>query len=247
MTLSDIPALLRAVKDECQKWNAKGDPWFRGEPETATPLLPKLYRKGENHYNENELVQTFRSMGPTYSVSTVTPPPRENNNEWLFLMQHTGVPTRLLDWSQGLLQALFFALQEDRPILWMLDPYQLNSLSFDSSQDSDEFPIHWGNEASPAQANIQAAFRHDQGCREYPAAFLPTYIHPRMAAQKSTFTVHGKLKVSIAAIDGLTHLAKLSIGPESKEGMLADLRLLGVTYSSIFPDIDGLAREIATK
>jgi len=241
--INTIPELLKSVKDKWAEWGTKGQPWFRGEPESATPLLPKLYRIPG--LNENVLVQRFRSMAPMYSQSLPLPH-RESNNEYLFIMQHTGAPTRLLDWTEGLLQALFFALQQEqvKPILWMLDPAQLNRLSAFNLPDANEFPMHWGNEQSPAHRNIQAAYLNDAGGSEYPVCFLPTYIHPRMAAQRSTFTVHGKQKVSISSINGLTHLVKFDINPASKNEIVQDLRILGFSFSSLFPDFEGLSKDL---
>ena len=96
--------------------------------------------KSGGNMDENLLVQRFRSMGPIYG-SGLPIPVREHNDQWLYIMQHVGVQTRLLDWTEGLLQALFFALENEKPIVWMLDPQQLNSLSGFNPPDHRQMPI----------------------------------------------------------------------------------------------------------
>jgi len=242
MIAASVFELLEVTKSTYHSWDTQARPWFRGEPESSTPLLPRLYRKAAPH-DENLFVQRFRSMGPVYS-SGVYAPPREHNDQWLYIMQHVGAPTRLLDWTEGLLQALFFALEESKAVVWMIDPHQLNTLSGFHPADPRELPIAWGNVNSPAQANLQSAFRQDQGGTDYPVCFIPTYVHPRMAVQRSVFSVHGRLKISIAAIDGLSHIAKFDLAPTAMASMRDDLRLLGMSRRSLFPDYDGLAGDI---
>src|SRR5262245_10335665 len=47
----------------------------------------------------------------------------------MFLAQHVGLPTRLLDWSASALVGLYFALLRENPVVWMLDPIKLNQQS----------------------------------------------------------------------------------------------------------------------
>ena len=83
-------------------------------------------------------------------------PPRDHSDQWLFLARHVGLPTRLLEWTEGLLVALLFALYNSRAesrqardgaTVWMLDPVELNNLSTPGRPSRDnEFPLTWVNE-----------------------------------------------------------------------------------------------------
>lgn len=126
-------------------------PWFRGECITKEniqyydPLLPKLYRasgEGDACYNENKLLQHFRMKAPVFSSELV--PERGETDKWLFLAQHVGLPTRLLDWTESAIVALYFALKENRAenrFVWMLDPISLNRVS--AASKTSEFPLTW--------------------------------------------------------------------------------------------------------
>jgi FRG domain len=66
----------------------------------------------------------FRMKAPTFTPSDT--PGRDETDQWLFLAQHVGLPTRLLDWTESSLVGLYFALQYSKPVVWMLDPFALN-------------------------------------------------------------------------------------------------------------------------
>lgn len=143
-TVRSIDELIIAVKKDYMSWRTTTFPWFRGElGNTQEPLLPKLYRKSKNNitHDENQLLQHFRMKAP--SLGMLDTPPREHTDEWLFLAQHVGLPTRLLDWTEGLFVALYFALKEKRPIVWMLDPCELNRMALKTMRKDNEFPLTW--------------------------------------------------------------------------------------------------------
>jgi hypothetical protein len=178
-------------------------------------------------------------------------PPRDHTDQWLFLAQHVGIPTRLLDWTEGSLVALYFALKEEQPVVWMLNPLGLNWLSTNEKVDHSDFDTYgltWIDRESGvnlAFENIKAAWSGDTGGTILPAAVHPTYIHPRLTVQRSCFTVHGREKDGLAELLKDKNLLRIySIDPGSRIQIAEDLRILGVTQSTLFPDLDGLATDI---
>jgi hypothetical protein len=229
-------------------------PWFRGEPvNTETPLLPRVFRK---KFDENNLLQTFRRRAHLLNLPVI--PPLEATDQWLFLARHVGLPTRLLDWSEGALIGLYFALdaaQEDKKsdgksVVWMLNPYELNRKSTDKALPN-VFPLTWldtvisQGEANIGYENIAAAWEQERGRGiPEPAAIEPTTIHPRMNAQHSYFTVHGTRHESLNEMVGEECLRRYDIHIPPARG-IAELRVLGIADSTIMPDADSLAKELS--
>jgi FRG domain len=176
-------------------------------------------------------------------------PIREHTDQWLFLARHAGLPTRLLDWSESALIALYFALKEDKPVIWMLNPLELNQLSYDPSLGQvRDFPLVWhdpvpGAALNPACENLGGAWENDRRGAQLPLAIHPTYVHPRLRSQRSCFTIHGKCK---SGLDTLVpqFLRSYVVDPASRRSMINELALLGITHSVVFPDLDGLAAEL---
>jgi hypothetical protein len=100
-----------------------------------------LYRHGFTPH-ENALLQMFRARASEFHDAV---PMREYTDQWLFLARHAGLPTRLLDWSEGALIALYFALKEPNPVVWMLNPLDLNDLSYSAPSQirPRQFPLPW--------------------------------------------------------------------------------------------------------
>ncbi|MCH8878049.1 MAG: FRG domain-containing protein [Chloroflexi bacterium] len=275
-SIKSLQALIEEVVRDRSGWTADPIPWFRGEPsDVETPLLPRLFRpeNGRKHH-EKKLLHHFRMKAPSLGLPYV--PPREYTDQWLFLAQHVRLPTRLLDWTEGLLIALHFALHthEDGSVVWMLNPDALNKLSVDSFEP-DQVQLTWfdqrtrqlqGSDLEEIQKivmlgskqkkifvpynistlNINFAWTQTGLMTPFPFAIPPTNIHPRMSSQISRFTIHGNKKLSMPEMDlGEGVLQKYTIAEEAIPAMKTELRMMGITHSSLFPELDGLSDELA--
>lgn len=253
--INSLENYIHHVRDDRSSWGRSAIAWFRGEPSVHTPLLPKVYRLKPDggKYDENQLLQMFRIKAQTFAHGEV--PAIERTDQWLFLGQHVGLPTRLLDWTESALLALYFALPYEKPVVWMLNPIQLNALSVSEGhgtgfEGKNAFPLTWfvpeGKIKNIGVENIKSAWEPGHEGLELPIAIHPTYLHQRMSAQRSVFTVHGHKKQPLHEIVPEGILRRYDIDPSMTDKFRRDLQLLGINVSTAFPDLDGLARELSS-
>jgi hypothetical protein len=84
----------------------------------------------------------------------------------------------------------------------------------------------------------------------YPVAIDPPHIARRVSVQWSRFTVHGKSKRGLEALANALakpRLVKFVIPNAVGKQILSDLSTCGVMGTSVFPDLEGLSRELETK
>ena len=245
--IQSIEDLIRAVRNDSSTWDPKEPRWFRGEPDVNTALTPTLHRDDFTPH-ENALLQMFRARATGFHDAV---PMREHTDQWLFLARHAGLPTRLLDWSEGALIALHFALKETNPIVWMLSPLDLNDLSYSvrSTSRPREFPLAWHDpgpaQSNPAFENLRGAWEQNSRGVPLPVAIYPTYVHARLRGQRSCFTIHGTDKRGLdSLLTGKPILKRYVMDPACRHSMQSEPAVLGITDSVVFPDIGGLANEL---
>lgn len=238
--INSFPDFLEKIEAISQKNDML---WFRGVSNKTHQLAPSIYRNYFYPALEENLQTKFKSRALPFLKNR----PVENYWEWLFLMQHHGVPTRLLDWSSSALVALGFAIifrdssiNEDAAI-WCLNPMKLNETTRVILTSLDKIPDISTN------LNAQASYKFDAAARaEYPLAITGPINNERIAAQKGTFTLFPNSDMFNLEdkLEAHNFLTLLIIKKETIETLKDQLYYLGMTESSIYPDLNNLALEI---
>ena len=223
----------------CWQRDEQFGPWFRGHADAAWELVPTLYRGSPVADYEDDYRHEFKLKAYPYLAGTGREP--TNEWEWYFLMQHYGLPTRLLDWTEGALQALYFALREARvgrdAAVWMTDPWQINEAV---GQSTCEVFVASSKELK----RYLGAPYFDPDLPERPMALQPVLNSVRITAQRGVFTIHGKSDRSLDSYPELKRIQMLTIDGASVADILDELSIAGVSETTVFPELAGLCREL---
>lgn len=247
--------------------------WFRGHSNNDWELVPKIQRNFGGTDEELFRIERYYTNDFQAKASVLKlPKPRiDEYANWLTLMQHYGLKTRLLDWSRSPLIALYFAVSDKNEYqkdacIWLLSPGGLNKSEelesptyIDGKKYENSFIYNMSHKT--VRAMIFTAFRRwEPNCKTITpddkkfdfqfrrlqnkiVACYPTEADNRVYNQFSTFTVHNSTRKLEEFCDKLT-LARIIIPCEIKEQLLNELAICGITQSYIFPDFEHLAAEI---
>lgn len=230
--------------------------WFRGHSKTWGTLTPRIFRPewGSDYRQlrpdvEYTMLDSFRRSAPAVLSNL---PPRHDFPLWLLFMQHHGTPTRLLDWSESILVALYFAVSADFSEdgeVWSLYPLALNQKSgFFGMPTLEAKTIQFLAREFAHNSPFELAKEYGFQDKIYsPVAFHPPLLFPRMVAQQSTFTIHPEPTSGSTIIELLTdpcELVRYVIPAQCKRQLHRDLSYLGITRGTLFPDLDGLSQTI---
>ena len=214
--------------------------WFRGHAEAQWAVQPSLWRDYNNDQERN-FTNRFRSRA---ALRLPTAPSHNNYPAWLSLMQHYGLPTRLLDWSRSPLIAAYFAVsryltKDTTPadaVIWVLRPHYLNSLELNTDLT---FPI----DADTAREMLEPAFRKRPENGKVLAVMAVEH-DMRMFVQQGAFTIHSEPGGLNKREGHSRYLIPLLVKADSVGRMAAELHCSGFRRGDIYPDLTNLADEL---
>ncbi len=231
-------SFLKSVQKAKEELGSPDLLWYRGHWNDSFYLLPSLLRFKNGLEKEKYLFTSFRKFSDRLL--------KRRDSEWetLFDMQHYGVPTRLLDWTESFGISLFFAAyynnyyaKEEDAAIYLLNPIELNSISGvkeiyrlpDQEKEFHYTNIYWDKKPFSAKA---------------PIAVEPIFINDRMLAQRGVFTIHDD---SIVPIEDKypDAIKKVRLGRNIMPAAVEFLELANINHYSVYPDFAGIAGHLS--
>ena len=215
--------------------------WFRGHASQSWQLLGGTFRSSGAHRNEVTMLKRFMQDARQHGIERPA-----NRWEWVALAQHHHVPTRLLDWSESPLVALFFAAidhfdipGDDRTAsdgtVWILNPTGLNKAAVESAQG-----LSAGIPLLGLDDMLDAWSPFGDGANPLPhCAVIAPRAFPRIVSQVGVFTISAQPD-PIEALVGPPVLRSLKVPWHAKNTVRRQLASIGIDDRTVFPELHRL-------
>lgn len=238
-SIGDLASEVRRLIRADRKW------LFRGQPDARWELLPSVHR-GYSRQQEHYLTNEFRVRARSRHAAC---PPDHDYPGWLALMQHYGLPTRLLDWTYSPVVAAFFAVHPDfagparasrrDACIWALAAGELN-------QSQGFEPLIFPLDAASYQPLIVPAFKDREEPHTIGVAMAIEH-DARIQLQQAAFTVHS-CRTPLNRLPGAEDMLHRWVIPEPVvSAFCEELSLLGIRKSNLFPDLASLTSELRAR
>lgn len=212
--------------------------WFRGQGSYKWFLTPSALR----YADEVHRTKALRLLGDFKRVAKIKLSHNSDARDlldWVQLAQHFGLPTRLLDWTQNPVVALWFTCtaSDDDGAVFLIDPVVLNRASHlkcarvcDVEQD-----------ATAIKQLLELDGRIEKNGRR-TIAVQPVWNSERLMRQQGVFTIHGSRELSLSdaklGSTGMPSLICIPILASEKQGLRRELTRIGVDEMSLFPELE---------
>lgn len=237
--ISSVSDLLKALAADVDGYG--GSVWFRGQAAFDWTLTPGYYRLNAPP-PETTLLKRFRQ-----SAAMLLSKDPAASFDWQFLMQHYGIPTRLLDWTESPLIALYFVVSEMQEgldgALWVLKPSELNKIAKINDAE-EEFFIPSFEDGELINYTVDSLSSGPRRTQLSPIAAIATRNNARIQAQLGVFTIHHLDQTPLEKLGDGNHFFKYRVMGNSVAALKKEISLLGFNNFSIFPELASIGDNI---
>ena len=235
--------------------------FYRGHTQTNFNLQPGLYR-GANIFQKDIPFSIWNKECDLFYEFRAKAKELHNQDlcDWdiLFFMQHHGVKTRLLDWTESLAVAIYFSLlnydpAKSNPCIWIMNPYKLNEKYHGSRDLFDPLLLKYYDNYEEEGESYGELILYSEPYNVFqwdePIGLYPVRRADRLTTQSGYFTVHGNDSRPIEYIVPASKniCKKVELPKNAIDGAFAFLEHAGINQFTLFPDMDGLSKYLNYK